>query len=587
MGLLDAVKQRIIVETAANTEKAGSNIAKYAKLVAGVGAAALIAKKGFKDFVDFAQAESANTKFSVEQLQKASQGLISEFDLLQLAGAAANTEFQTTQDELNEVAEFMIRLRNEGNDLTKVQTNLTKAIVEGNARGLREFGVFVEGATGKAETHRAILDKIIESNIRGGKVAALAGDDIQRLGIDMEDAGKRWSAAIGEIVTAMGALAEGIADVIGGVADLIKNTETFQRAQGVLTRFFKSQVIDMMQTHELVLNSFRIMIEAGGVELPANLRRTVLGPELDRGFTVSATGELVSLAERADERKKPKKKRGKRKKPVDLLERDAELFREFDEFESTRAEKLRELLAEDPIFETTALEQTIAEGIKVQRELAKLVPDAAEIGRLELDIQAIQKAAEAADAVAFEKRENVLARIFGDTDQFSIYAEGFDLVVGASQAAFKAWIDGSQGAGEAVKQFANDFLSSMAVEMLGNAIRHGAMALGSVAFGDPRGAITHGIAAAKFAAGAAAIGGLAAGIARTSSGGAGAGASGGGSSGAVSGLAGGGGEGGGRHITVILGNDFEESSPRRRKARLRGALRSAGALREDGAVILR
>jgi hypothetical protein len=83
------------------------------------------------------------------------------------------------------------------------------------------------------------------------------------------------------------------------------------------------------------------------------------------------------------------------------------------------------------------------------------------------------------------------------------YAAGFQLLTGAVTAAMDAWITGSESMGTAIKKAIGAGLKALAAELAMQALRHGAYALGSLAFGDVRGATAHGIAAAKFAAGAA------------------------------------------------------------------------------------
>jgi hypothetical protein len=137
-----------------------------------------------------------------------------------------------------------------------------------------------------------------------------------------------------------------------------------------------------------------------------------------------------------------------------------------------------------------------------------------------------------------------------------------------------AWISGSMSAGQAFKKFIGDALKGLASQLAVEALKHGAYALGSLAFGDVSGAGRHAAAAAAFGAGAAA-----AAIAAKSMGGGGASASAGGgsSSGASGSNARGGGTastgnggsgdgGGGRSNTIIVyGDSFSNDSPRMRQ----------------------
>lgn len=157
-----------------------------------------------------------------------------------------------------------------------------------------------------------------------------------------------------------------------------------------------------------------------------------------------------------------------------------------------------------------------------------------------------------------------LEQLFGPVEEFDAYAKGFQLLTGASQAAFSAWIDGSMSAGEALKKFFAESLKGMATDLLGKAIVHGAYAIGSLAFGDIRGAAQHGQAAAMAAAGAVALGGLAKALTPSSGGGGGApDTSRGGNRGASGYVPE---ERRGDHQIYIVGDPYALDSPRKRAA---------------------
>jgi hypothetical protein len=161
-------------------------------------------------------------------------------------------------------------------------------------------------------------------------------------------------------------------------------------------------------------------------------------------------------------------------------------------------------------------------------------------------------------------KQSFLERTFGPISEFDAYATGFKLLETAVGSAFDAWMTGAKGVGAALKEAVAGFAKSLAIEALMQTLRHGAYALGSLAFGDVRGAATHGIAAAKWGAVAVVAGVAAKGLSGGGSGGVSAGgyqASGGGS------FAG----GGGRTVNVVIGGGYEES-PRANHRRVARAL---------------
>jgi hypothetical protein len=103
------------------------------------------------------------------------------------------------------------------------------------------------------------------------------------------------------------------------------------------------------------------------------------------------------------------------------------------------------------------------------------------------------------------------------------------------------------------------------MEALMQTLRHGAYALGSLAFGDVRGAAAHGISAAKWGAVAVVAGGAAKML------GGGGPSSGAGSGGGYRALPGGSGAGGTRTTNIVFGGGYDDS-PRQQRHRVSRAL---------------
>jgi hypothetical protein len=99
-------------------------------------------------------------------------------------------------------------------------------------------------------------------------------------------------------------------------------------------------------------------------------------------------------------------------------------------------------------------------------------------------------------------------------------------LAGGITAAVDAAISGSDSIGKAAAKASAQILKSLAIEATGRAVYEGALAIGSLAIGDARGASMHGLAAAKFAAAAAGLGVLSAGLNAAASSGSGASAGG-------------------------------------------------------------
>lgn len=153
---------------------------------------------------------------------------------------------------------------------------------------------------------------------------------------------------------------------------------------------------------------------------------------------------------------------------------------------------------------------------------------------------------------------------------------GFDVLGNAAGAVMDAWITGQESLGKAIKKSIGEGLRGIAVQMSIEALKESVLSLVSLARYDFPGAAGH--ATAAVAAGAAAI---AAGAAARALGAGQAETPATHQQRPLTGIGAGAGGGSGRNITVVLGSDFADDSPRVRQQRLNRAIRAAsGALSE-------
>lgn len=179
------------------------------------------------------------------------------------------------------------------------------------------------------------------------------------------------------------------------------------------------------------------------------------------------------------------------------------------------------------------------------------------------------------------QRKSFLEGAFGTLEEVNGYQMAFEALSGALTSAFDAWTEGANLTSEALKGLAHNAMKGVAMQMFAEAVKHGAYALGSLAFGimgDPKGfaaAATHAKAAAAFGAGAALFG---AGARATAAGG-----------GAAASVGSGGGAAsvyrpvgapGGESITVVVGDIFAANNPRAQAGQVARAIRMA---RKDSA----
>ena len=201
------------------------------------------------------------------------------------------------------------------------------------------------------------------------------------------------------------------------------------------------------------------------------------------------------------------------------------------------------------------------------------------ISTLEVYNDTAERAAQLTERLyaSFEKRRQAsfLEKSFGKIEEFNAYETAFGTLNSAVQSSMSAWIDGSVSLGDAIKKGIGTALASLASSMAVEALKHGAYAIGSLAFYDYTGAARHGAAAAAFGAGAAAAAAAARELG-TSANASSASASSATGTSASSGASGGGGGGDstgngagatgerGRDVIYVYGDPFANDSPRQR-----------------------
>lgn len=167
-----------------------------------------------------------------------------------------------------------------------------------------------------------------------------------------------------------------------------------------------------------------------------------------------------------------------------------------------------------------------------------------------------------------DRKDSILASIFGPLDEFDAYkekigllAESFSVFTGALQSGFDAWVSGSKSAKEALADVFKATITGLASTMFAHALEEGALAIGSLAAQNYHGAAMHGAAAAKYAAAGIGIGAIARAINGGGGGGGGGGAGGGGASYSGGSLAASTVDQGST-TTIYIGDGFGSNSPR-------------------------
>lgn len=562
--------------------------------------------------------EDAAHGVELEKLKVAAGGTRTELELLTFAAKTQHGALALNTDQMVMVQQAMRELGREGFALTDIQEGITTALTKGTTRSLKEFGIVVEEGSDKATTHGRILEALAEKastldttytttaeNVKGANVSLTNSIDqvkdaagnllikLTPLIKAMADLGTNAASFISKISDSMsehsplarfldvaglgvGAIAadevskrrdrgeygnNGALDAIGAMAlgttldtspdKLTPNTSPFRANGGQAAAYIQSHLDDLTGKGMIAgAESLGRLLEANFKSLPtkAKTASSTRGGEMDwlLKIELAINGKLNDIADAASAQIA-----GMR-----MNMGDAAQFKRWTPPANSNGSALSRWDAADRSLPSSFAAPDDSAGVAID--------------------EANEEARRMAPFLKEQKKQKFLENTFGKLTEFSAYKIAFDSLSGAVGSAMTAWIDGSQSAGAAFKHFIGDALKGLAVQMEIEALKHGAYALGSLAFGDFAGAGKHAAAAAAFA-----VGGIAAGVAAkelgttASSSKNGAGASGGGSGGGGGGDSGGGSNSSNDRPIVIIAGDDGDQTPRMRQANFQRKLDAA------------
>jgi hypothetical protein len=538
-----------------------------------VGKAVEFGKDAFKEYAEDLRMRAAAGAIDIDRLKEASLGLRTEDELLAFAAKTQHGAFKLTQEQMELAQKAMVGLTRAGFDQATVVDKVTEALVTGKTRGLKEFGIAVKATGDETESLNAIMGELATkaSGVQNG--SRTAGEEVQAMGVSMGDSMDNMKEAIGKLVTAMGPLLNMLAKAVGLVAHAAE--WALGDGDGAVAMFGK-------EAGEKV---------SAYMKGQASLREEIMKEARSYFYQDQVMNGRVDLAASHDvDREDPWAKQNlySNGKSIDegrLATTFGRLPKGSKAGTDTAGPSFTMLNFGRDVQGTTddlveAFQNALAASIKKAGEAAKGGQDIIDAEhQKKIDEQTAyfrgQEITKLAQKAAGKQREtSFLESTFGKIDDFNAYAQAFSMLTGSVTAGLNAWIDGSESAGTAIKKFIASALKGLASQMAVEALKHGAYALGSLAFGDVAGAGAHAAAAAAFGAGAAA-----AAVAAKELGGGGSTAksSGGASAGGAPGFGGGAndhrsGEGGGKqgNVTYVIpyGDAFFELSEtgKRRKA---------------------
>lgn len=491
---------------------------------------------GFKAYEERLRLSTAGARYNLDQLRSASQGLKTDTELLNLAAASANTTYALTQEQLNTAVRAMRSFEKQGNDIAKVQQAMGEAITKGSIEPLKQFGVNLELAKTPAERYSQLMSVLSDNANLAGVSQSTATDEVRRAGVEWQNTIEKLKIEVGKFVVSFGPLLKGLADIASGLADIANAVPDWMKEP-----WWNKIPADLLYT------------AANNANQPYRdaLRARMVSTVQD-ATGVSAANEAIARATALSH----EKRKGGARKP---RESNAPEY-----YVETRDGLM-------PVFADALGGAGFGSSIAGLSDRAR---GAAQFAETQDILRQVQGMGTFVRNLELERQQSVMEGIFGPLAEFDAYQKAFAALTSAVSSAYTAWVTGSESVGSAIKKAIGASLLAAGSEMAVEALKHAAYAVGSLAFGDARGAALHGKSAALFTVGAVAAG-LAA--SKLGAGGASAGPSApqvtGGTS--IAGYLGGGSQPyQGAHVTNYIG-DYFGSNPRQRDRQVARAMRSA------------
>lgn len=578
-----------------------AQIAKYGKLAAKAAAVYAGIKVSLDSMEFYYERNELREKaqgHSIEALRTATRGLVSETELLKLAVTANNGVMKASQTELITVAKAMDVFADRNYDAAKVTQDFNEFLQTGKAKALKDYGLQITETRGSVEQFKEVMEQLTVVATDQAFIVNDSRDAWDQSKVSMNDSVDSLRETFGSFIKeisplltfAMDAVMEVVAAIKLAIEGyrliLVAAKELWDYVAGGLAMWGDSlrdageflgiieetdtRVSGMARSMALVNQTIAIAVEAEKHKLSLLEQQQIIMATMSIG-SLSPERMRAAFKEIAAFRKAYVHSTDIELTEMDMLDIDGmnkkgggKRERPTYETEFVDPAALREKFAAQDAAITEAMNESHALFVAEWQELG--------FAGQEHLLKAVEVVGDIREQYAqfhSDQSQSVLRSMFGDPAEINLYASGLDMLKESGVAAFQAMMTGSESAGAAFKKMLASNMMGLASEMFGKSIYHGAMALGSLAMLDGRGAAMHGAAAGKYAAGAVLLGGIAASM------GAGAGASSSVASGsagsslpatASAGIAAPAGSSG-NNVTVLVGDDFADDSPRKRQQR--------------------
>ncbi len=565
-----------------------------------------LALDGYKESIKEARLETAAHGVDLEKLSEAAHGLKTEMELLEFAAKANNTAWKNSQEDMENAQKAIYTLEARGVDAEKATKAVTDAIIGLKTKGLQELGIEIDKHVPKVSMFGDKLDDLtVKENLlaeihrelarlaeQSGNAHEMAGEKMGQTSKKLADSWADLKKGLGELVVAMQPLLEALATAVGLIAKIVDKVggsgaigtvagAIWDHRYGVLDPLVRSardtigrglsggggdQDVTFDTVSHAVLSQYQLSDTNSFASAVDQLKgRFGTGAGMGTSYNSTAAYDAALLANAMNEFgqyakididqptwKAPKPGKdttytlGGRDGLVDQTANTPEWYGVANADNGLGAAALGSPELSNKLMQADAVKYLH----DMTEETKKFEEEQAKLAKLN------------AEGFASKEEKTFLQKTFGKVSDFDIYKEAFKSLEGGVSSAMKAWLEGSESAGQAFKKFIGTAVESLALQMGVESLKHAAYALGSLAFGDAAGAAKHALAAAEFGAGAIAAALVAKELgvgAKTPATAKGASGSGGGNS-QQSGHS-----GGPQGPVIVIGDSFAQDSPRMRQ----------------------
>lgn len=272
--------ERLLAQVQTENARFSGQIAALGRVSLAIGAVAgawAVANEALKAYQEDSQLRTAAAGVDLARLREASQGLVTDTELLRLSAQAMNGEFQASQKDLENAAKAVVVFQRRGFSLDQAMDIVREGLVEAGTDGFERLGVKIEAASGTAEAHHKILAALASEAGTLGQTMASSGENAQRAQVAWENAMTELKSSVGALVSAFSPLLQVLADVASAIA-LVPRTladwltpEAQEPVEVLAARM--AQLQRQARFRQAGIEDFALIRESGRTELEEELAR--------------------------------------------------------------------------------------------------------------------------------------------------------------------------------------------------------------------------------------------------------------------------------------------------------------------------